>query len=114
MGDNQLAVAIDNKAFGISAYESNSMKSDNPHSGVYEADTARTLDTSGGNPGCNQGGIAVVSVQGSMIGRADNNGPNGSGVNMDVSFTLDATDRHGVAYSMTTGSYTQICEERWI
>ena len=37
-------------AFGISSYESNAMKSPNPHSGVYEADTARTLDNAGGNP----------------------------------------------------------------
>ena len=47
-------------AFGISAYESNSMKSDNPHSGCYIADTSRTLDNNGGNPACNQGGIAIV------------------------------------------------------
>ena len=37
------------------------MKSSNPHSGVYEADTTRTLDNNGGNPSCNQGGMAVVS-----------------------------------------------------
>jgi len=36
------------------------MLSQNPHSGIYEADTARTLDLNGGNPGCNQGGMAVV------------------------------------------------------
>ena len=42
--------------------------------------------------------MAVVAVQGSMIGRADKNGPQGSGVNEDVSFTLDAADRHAVAY----------------
>ena len=47
--------------YGISAYNSNAMMSDNPHSGFYEADTARTLDGNGGNPCCNQGGIAVVS-----------------------------------------------------
>lgn len=47
-------------AYGISSYESNSMKSSNPHSGIYEADTSRTLDLNGGNPACNQGGIAVV------------------------------------------------------
>lgn len=35
--------------YGISAYESNAMKSSNPKSGVYEADTSRTLDVSGGN-----------------------------------------------------------------
>ena len=46
--------------YGISAYDSNSMKSGNPHSGIYKADTSRTLDLNGGNPGCNQGGMAVV------------------------------------------------------
>ena len=42
--------------YGISSYDSNAMKSDNPHSGFYRADTARTLDLNGGNPACNQGG----------------------------------------------------------
>lgn len=46
--------------YGISAYESNAMKSNNPKSGVYVADTSRTLDLNGGNPACNQGGMAVV------------------------------------------------------
>lgn len=32
------------------------MKSQNPHSGIYEADTSRTLDLNGGSPACNQGG----------------------------------------------------------
>ena len=49
------------KAYGICSKESNAMKSDNPHSGIYEANTSRTIDTSGGNPACNQGGIAVVA-----------------------------------------------------
>ena len=91
---NELVV----QAFGICSQESNAMKSDNPHSGFYEAETSRTLDANGGNPSCNQGGIAVVAVQGSMIGRDDKNGPQGSGVNEDVSFTLNATDHHAVAY----------------
>ena len=47
--------------YGISAYESNAMKSSNPHSGIYEAEVARTLDLNGGSPACNQGGIAVVA-----------------------------------------------------
>lgn len=94
--------------FGICSDGSNSMKSDNPHSGIYKAETARTLDGNGGNPSCNQGGIAVVSVQGSMIGRADKNGPQGSGVNEDISFTLNATDRHAVAFSQD--SYTKYSE----
>lgn len=47
--------------YGISPYHSNCMKSDNPHSGYYEADTSRTLDAlQCGYPGCNQGGMAVV------------------------------------------------------
>jgi DNA (cytosine-5)-methyltransferase 1 len=164
--------------YGISAYESNAMKSSNPHSGIYEADTSRTLDLNGGNPACNQGGIAVVEtaagfldrnsanarsigyedeeaptiresmtpsvvcclfenhsqdtrfkgpldvspmlpaqlgtggnntpfvleqtycLQGSMIGRADKNGPQGDGVNEDVCFTCNTTDRHAVAYAL--------------
>ena len=40
-----------------------------------------------------------------MIGRADKNGPQGSGVNEDVSFTLDATDRHAVAYGIDRATY---------
>ena len=136
---NELAV----RAYGICSKASHSMMSDNPHSGFYEADTARTLDANGGNPNCNQGGIAVVAftqnqrdevrdlhdvsgalaaepgmkqqtfvLQGSMIGRADKNGPQGDGVNEEVSFTLDTADRHAVAYCMTTGEYTQVVEEK--
>lgn len=95
--NNDQAVFVP-RAYGICSKDSNAMKSDNPHSGFYEAETSRTLDANGGNPGCNQGGIAVVAVQGSMIGRKDENGPQGSGVNEDVCFTLDAADRHAVAY----------------
>ena len=56
-------------------------------------------------------------LQGSMIGRSDENGPQGNGVNEDVSFTLDATDRHVVCapedgvYAMTTSSYMQVEKE---
>lgn len=46
--------------FGISSYDSNAMKSDNPKSGIYIAETARTLDLNGGNPSCNQGGMAII------------------------------------------------------
>ncbi len=100
------------KVYGICSKDSNAMKSENPKSGFYEAETSRCLDANGGNPACNQGGMAVVAVQGSMIGRADKNGPQGSGVNEDVSFTLDAADRHAVAYCMTTGTYTQALKEQ--
>ena len=89
------------------------MLSDNPRAGIYEADTSRTLDQTGGAPDNHQGGIAVVeaySIQGNMIGRKDGNGPQGAGINKDVSFTLNTTDKHAV-FAMTTGSYTQVDEE---
>lgn len=138
------------KCYGVCSKASHSMMSDNPHSGFYEAETSRTLDRSGGDPTCNQGGICVVEpvaftqnqrdevrdlgeksaafaaepgmkqqtfvLQGNMIGRKDENGPQGDGVNEDVCFTLDAIDRHAVCapedvYAMTTGSYMQVAKE---
>ena len=138
------------KCYGVCSKASHSMMSDNPHSGFYEAETSRTLDRSGGDPTCNQGGICVVEpvaftqnqrdevrdlgeksaalaaepgmkqqtfvLQGNMIGRKDENGPQGDGVNEDVCFTLDATDRHAVCapedvYAMTSGSYMQVAKE---
>ena len=54
-GGNQVPLV-----FGISADQNNAMLSDNPHSGVYEADISRTLDCNGGSPACNQGGMMVV------------------------------------------------------
>lgn len=48
------------KSYSIGGYNSEGMLSDNPHSGIYEADTSRTLDSNGGNPACNQGGVAIV------------------------------------------------------
>ena len=53
---------VNHDAFGICSKDSNSMKSDNPKSGFYGANTSRTLDANGGNPSCNQGGIAVVET----------------------------------------------------
>ena len=55
-----VARSLTARAYGICSYASNSMLSGNPHSGIYEADTSRTLDLNGGNPACNQCGIAVV------------------------------------------------------
>ena len=55
-----LSTLNNQSVFGISSFESNAMKSSNPNSGIYEADTARTLDNNGGSPDCHQGGMAVV------------------------------------------------------
>ena len=46
----------DSAVYGFSPYDSNAMKSGNPHSGIYKADTSRTLDIRGGDPSCQQGG----------------------------------------------------------
>ena len=46
--------------YGIGGYNSAGMLSNNPNAGFYKANTSRTLDCNGGNPACNQGGIAVV------------------------------------------------------
>ena len=53
------------------------------------------------------GGQHVVSVQGSMIGREDKDGPQGSGVGENVSFTLTEADRHGVAYGIDRAAFNQ-------
>ena len=50
------------KCYGISPYESNAMLSKNPHSGIYEAATARTLDLNGGKPCCHQGGVLIIKI----------------------------------------------------
>lgn len=59
------------RAYGICSLASNSMKSLNPYSGVYEAETARTLDLNCGNPSCNQGGMAVVAFNSSASPQAE-------------------------------------------
>ena len=138
-GDNMPIVLIETKAFGVCAKNSNCMKSDNPHSGFYEARTSRCLDANGGNPNCNQGGICIVEsiafaqnqrdevrnlhdksgtlaahpgikqqtfvLQGNMIGRENKNGPQGNGINEDVCFTLNTTDRHAVAFCEKDSNY---------
>jgi DNA (cytosine-5)-methyltransferase 1 len=47
-------------AYAFDSMSSNSMKSSNPDSGCNEVDIAKTIDTSGVNPTCNQGGIAIA------------------------------------------------------
>ena len=83
----------------------------NARHNCYETDTSRTIDTGGNPPDSNQGGVAVVSVQGSMIGRAEKNGPMGSGINEEVSFTLNSVDKHAVAYSTSKNSHHTQAEE---
>jgi hypothetical protein len=58
--------------YGISSYESNAMKSSNPHSGIYEAESSRTLDMNGGNPNCNQGGVVVLGLDRASFNQGKN------------------------------------------
>lgn len=80
---------VNNQAvcYGICSDKSNSMLSGNPHSGIYEADTSRTLDNNCGNPACNQGGIAVVEhASGFKGGQSDG----GIGYQEETAPTLSA------------------------
>lgn len=79
----------------------------NARHNIYSTETSRTLDTGGNSPDSNQGGVAVVAVQGSMVGRTEKNGPQGSGVNENVSFTLNTTDRHAIAYGIDRAAFNQ-------
>ena len=90
--------------FGICSRDSNAMKSDNPNSGFYKADTTRTIDANGGNPSCNQGGMAVVALEGNGA-RPSHQGCGYS--EEEVSFTLNAKEQHGVAYGLDRATYNQ-------
>jgi len=90
-------------AFGICSQSSNSMKSSNPHSGIYEADVARTLDTGVPDPNKNAGGMAVVSLE----GNGSRPSHRGSGIGDDISFTLNTIERHGVAYGIDRAAFNQ-------
>lgn len=79
------------ECFDISAYESNAMKSSNPHSGIYVADTSRTLDNNGGNPACNQGGMIVLEGNGSRESHK------GDGYKLsETMYTLNTIEQHAV------------------
>ena len=55
-GDNMMTVC-----YAICSYNSNAWKSGNPHSGIYETEVSKTLDSANCcNTGCYQGGIAIV------------------------------------------------------
>ena len=53
----------------------------------------------------------AICIQGSVIGREVENGPNGKGVTEDVAYTLNTVDRHAV-YATTTGCFVQTEEDK--
>lgn len=100
--------------YGISSYDSNAMKSENPHSGIYKADTSRTLDQSGGNPSCNQGGIAVVC---SVLQNIEHFGEGSFGMfNEGQVSTLKASGGTlgggSETLCLTTGSHMSVSEDK--
>lgn len=83
------------KAYGICGKYSNSMLSDNPNSGFYEADTARTIDTSNQSPCKNQGGMVVLEGNGSRPSH------HGDGYKeSETMYTLNCTENHAVSYGI--------------
>ena len=83
--------------YGISPYHSNCMKSDNPTSGYYVAETSRTLDALNcGYPGCNQGGMAVVQP---VYGIDQQGGKGGANYSVDVMPPM-MSDSHGTPHAV--------------
>lgn len=83
------------KAYGICSRQSNSMLSDNPYSGVYEAETAKTLDTSSQRADKNQGGLAIVCME----GNGQRPSHKGVGASEDgIAYTLNTIERLTVCY----------------
>ena len=94
LGTNNDQTLFQPVAYGICSKDSNSMKSANPNSGFYEADTSRTIDGNGGNPSCNQGGIAVIEGNGTRPSHK------GDGYKeSDIMYTLNDTEQHAVAFA---------------
>ncbi len=95
--------------FGISSDQSHAMLSKNPHAGIYEAETSRTLDCNGGSACCHQGGMLVVEpVAFAQNQRDELREPGGE------SGTISASPDSQMAnptYCMTTNSFTQLDEE---
>lgn len=71
-----------------------------PYTDIVETLTSADLvKHQGNNQAVAAGLLSVYGIQGNMIGRQDQNGPQGSGVadNGEPMFTLTAADRHAVA-----------------
>lgn len=73
--------------------------SGNRDCGDYLPNKTPTLRAGGADEGNGCKMSVAYSLQGNMIGRELKNGPQGDGVNKEVSFTLNTIDRHAVAYS---------------
>lgn len=103
-GNNQPFVLEVPTAYTLCSKNSNSMQSNNPHSGIYEADASRTLDENGGNPACNQGGMIVLEGSGTRPSH------HGNGYKeSDTMYTLNTVETHGVAYGIDRATFNMGC-----
>ena len=96
-GGNNQPFVVENfhKTYGICGKYSNSMLSNNPNSGFYEAETSRTIDTSNQSPCKNQGGMVVVEGNGSRPSH------HGDGYKeSETMYTLNCTENHAVSYGI--------------
>lgn len=77
------------------------MKSSNPYNGIKACETARTIDTNGGNPACNQGGTVLVKCIG-----------NGQVDQLNLSDKVGALncmhDQQGIIQGIATQSYSEL------
>ena len=103
-GNNQPFVLEVPTAYALCSKNSNSMQSNNSHSGIYEADASRTLDENGGNPACNQGGMIVLEGSGTRPSH------HGNGYKeSDTMYTLNTVETHGVAYGIDRATFNMGC-----
>ena len=100
-GGGESYVMQNTEVYGICSDNSNSMKSSNPYSGIYKADTTRTLDLNGGNPACNQGGMIVLE------GNDQRESHKGDGYKeSEIMYTLNTVEQHATNSSLSgTGGY---------
>ena len=71
------------------------------YNGQVTGEVAASVTTASGisnatGPKVMEGEAKAFGIQSKVIGRKDKNSPNGSGINEELSFTLDSTDKHAV------------------
>ena len=81
-----------------------SLGTKNVRANLYETETARTIDTGGNSPDSNQGGVAVVALE----GNGQRPSHQGDGYKEgEVMYTLNGTEQHGVAYGIDRAAFNQ-------
>ena len=85
------------EAFNVTFCDANGRRKDRPNGGMYvnKTECAKSA-TAAGPPETLVASKKAVCIQGSMIGRKDENGPQGDGINEEIQFTQNATDKHAV------------------